>query len=608
MCTALFTVNPSSPLSTAVSLSAPPRILAVVLVTDSPLLKSVTDLERLSDHVESFRVGETSVDDAVAASGGRLHVLMGRATRLEPRRVAGPWEGSGEGGGMGDAGGVLVVRTSRGGGGAEEERGGGGEERVAYDRLCVATGAAPRPLLDHPGVVTLRDTASVERLAARLASARRVAVVGSGGVALELVGTLGGVDLFWAVRGPHVGDAFFDSDASEFLLRRLRAGGGTPGARAAKRPLLGRREVGGQLSVRSTVPNPGPCACGRAHVAGKPRIHDDDRGEEMITPATWRSSSPLLLAPTEGGPRGAAVGPRWADALASAPAAVAGSESALASDTSTSGKVDAPAPAPGHAAPGVVHRRLQLETLCEVDAVEPGPPGSGFPLRVVLRRSGPEVDNAPSASAASSLPPAPLDVDFVIAAVGVTPDISWLPDAIERCPATGAALVDDHGRTSLPGVACAGDACAVRPDAAGAHWHQMRLWTQARVLGRVAARGLAGPPHDPGLALELFAHTTAFLGLKVVLLGRYNGQGLPPDTPEDDLVSWSREGPPDGPGGSPTTFSRVLLLRGRVVGCVLLGETGLEEAMENLILDGLVVGDLFPNMLDPGQELDHVFD
>lgn len=53
---------------------------------------------------------------------------------------------------------------------------------------------------------------------------------------------------------------------------------------------------------------------------------------------------------------------------------------------------------------------------------------------------------------------------------------------------------------------------------------------------------------------------------------------------------------------------RVLLHRGRVVGAVLIGETELEEAMENLISTGLDVSSLGPKLLDPELEIDHVFD
>ena len=43
-------------------------------------------------------------------------------------------------------------------------------------------------------------------------------------------------------------------------------------------------------------------------------------------------------------------------------------------------------------------------------------------------------------------------------------------------------------------------------------------------------------------------------------------------------------------------------------GAVLLGDTDLEEAFENLILDGLDVSSYGPELLDPDVELDHLFD
>ncbi len=60
-----------------------------------------------------------------------------------------------------------------------------------------------------------------------------------------------------------------------------------------------------------------------------------------------------------------------------------------------------------------------------------------------------------------------------------------------------------------------------------------------------------------------------------------------------------------GPGGS---FVRVLLLRGRMQGAVLIGETGLEEVFENLILTGLDLSPWGPGLLDPHVDLADMFD
>ena len=60
-----------------------------------------------------------------------------------------------------------------------------------------------------------------------------------------------------------------------------------------------------------------------------------------------------------------------------------------------------------------------------------------------------------------------------------------------------------------------------------------------------------------------------------------------------------------GPGGS---FVRVLLLRGRMQGAVLIGDTDLEEVCENLILSGLDLSPWGPGLLDPNTDLADLFD
>ena len=61
-------------------------------------------------------------------------------------------------------------------------------EPIPYDKLCVCTGARPKGLgVASPHVLTLRDDESVQALCARLLGARRVMVVGNGGIALELM-------------------------------------------------------------------------------------------------------------------------------------------------------------------------------------------------------------------------------------------------------------------------------------------------------------------------------------------------------------------------------------------------------------------------------------
>lgn len=89
-------------------------------------------------------------------------------------------------------------------------------ETYAFNVCCVATGASPilpQGLKDSSFadfVYMLRDNDSVDRVKRRLAGARRVVVVGAGGIAMEVVHEVEDCDVFWVVKG-HIGGSFFEA-------------------------------------------------------------------------------------------------------------------------------------------------------------------------------------------------------------------------------------------------------------------------------------------------------------------------------------------------------------------------------------------------------------
>ena len=58
---------------------------------------------------------------------------------------------------------------------------------LSYEKLCICSGAQPKVIAPHPNIIGLRDLQSVTDMAVRLSSARKVIIVGNGGIALELV-------------------------------------------------------------------------------------------------------------------------------------------------------------------------------------------------------------------------------------------------------------------------------------------------------------------------------------------------------------------------------------------------------------------------------------
>lgn len=55
-------------------------------------------------------------------------------------------------------------------------------------------------------------------------------------------------------------------------------------------------------------------------------------------------------------------------------------------------------------------------------------------------------------------------------------------------------------------------------------------------------------------------------------------------------------------------YIKLTVLRGKIVGALLIGDTDLEETCENLILNALDVGGIGIGMLDPSVDIEDYFD
>ena len=175
----------------------------VLLLTASPFIKVATNVQPVTKYLVRFEVEEQA---AVSLSERcpTVRVLQDAVVGLHPA-LAGA-----------KGGGVVVTAAGR---------------RITYGRLCVCTGARPNSIQeDHPLVVTLRDTESVRELQARVRAARRVLVVGNGGIASELVHEVRDVEVVWVVRHDHISAAFVDAGAAEFLIPAATEGEPAHGA------------------------------------------------------------------------------------------------------------------------------------------------------------------------------------------------------------------------------------------------------------------------------------------------------------------------------------------------------------------------------------------
>ncbi|KAF4799757.1 Pyridine nucleotide-disulfide oxidoreductase domain-containing protein 1 [Turdus rufiventris] len=130
--------------------------------------------------------------------------------------------------------------------------------------------------------------------------------------------------------------------------------------------------------------------------------------------------------------------------------------------------------------------------------------------------------------------------------------------------------------------------------------NNMRLWTQARQMGWYAAKCMAadalGESIDMDFSFELFAHITKFFNYKVVVLGKYNAQGLGSD---HELMLRCTKG---------HEYVKTVMQNGRMMGAVLIGETDLEETFENLILNQMDLSVYGEDLLNPDIDIEDYFD
>ncbi|NXC86814.1 PYRD1 protein, partial [Cercotrichas coryphoeus] len=190
--------------------------------------------------------------------------------------------------------------------------------------------------------------------------------------------------------------------------------------------------------------------------------------------------------------------------------------------------------------------------------------------------------------------------NFIVSATGVVPNVEPFLDGNNFAVGEDGGLkVDKHMHTSLTDVYAAGDICTAAWEPSPV-WHQMRLWTQARQMGWYAAKCMAadalGESIDTDFSFELFAHITKFFNYKVVVLGKFNAQGLGSD---HELILRCTKG---------HEYVKVVMQNGRMMGAVLIGETDLEETFENLILNQMDLSAYGEDLLNPDIDIEDYFD
>uniref|UniRef100_A0A8D0BMG4 Pyridine nucleotide-disulfide oxidoreductase domain-containing protein 1 n=1 Tax=Salvator merianae TaxID=96440 RepID=A0A8D0BMG4_SALMN len=401
-------------------------------------------------------------------------------------------------------------------------------EEYTYGKLCLCAGAKPKLIVEgNPFVLGIRDTDSAKEFQKHLAKAKRITVVGNGGIALELVYEVEGCEVIWAIKDKAIGNTFFDAGAAEFLIPKLRAEKLEP-----------------------------PITCKRMKYAAAER-----ETEERV--------------PASPGETGSALGPDWHEGLH-----LKGAKE--------------------------VSHKVHIENQCEIKKIynqeqfkKSGKVSLSF-LTAQEDEKNVEKDEEVWPVYVELTNGKIYGCDFIVSATGVVPNVQPFLDGNNfAIGEDGGIKVDKYMHTSLPDIYAAGDICTTSWEPSPV-WQQMRLWTQARQMGWYAAKCMAadalGESTDTDFSFELFAHVTKFFNYKVVLLGKYNAQGLGSDY---ELMLRCTKG---------HEYVKVVMQNGRMLGAVLIGETDLEETFENLILNQMDLSHYGEDLLDPNIDIEDYFD
>ncbi|XP_012640956.1 pyridine nucleotide-disulfide oxidoreductase domain-containing protein 1 [Microcebus murinus] len=465
----------------------------ILLVTASPVIKAVTNFKQISKILEEFDVEEQS-STVLENRFPNIKVIESGVKQLKSEEHC------------------IVTED--------------GNQHL-YKKLCLCAGAKPKLICEgNPYVLGIRDTDSAQEFQKQLTKAKRIMVIGNGGIALELVYEIEGCEVIWAIKDKAIGNTFFDAGAAEFLTSKL----------IAEKP--------------------------EAKIAHKrTRYTTEVRKKEARTKA-------------EADNIGSALGPDWHEGL------------------NLKGTKE-------------FSHKIHIETTCEVKNIY-----SQEEFRILKKESltFPRDHHEKSVTNDKEMWPVYVELtnekiygcDFIVSATGVTPNIeSFLHGNSFDLGEDGGLKVDDHMHTSLPDIYAAGDICTASWQPSPV-WQQMRLWTQARQMGWYAAKCMVaaslGESIDMDFSFELFAHVTKFFNYKVVLLGKYNAQGLGSD---HELMLRCTKG---------QEYVKVVMQNGRMMGAVLIGETDLEETFENLILNQMNLSSYGEDLLDPNIDIEDYFD
>lgn len=158
----------------------------VILLTESPIVKAIVNLKMITKTLSSFDVVEQNID-TFSNTFPSINIIHDLLTEISSKNN-------------------LAVTK--------------GGKKIKYKYLCLCNGAKPKIIPQSQNkdyVLGIRDTDSVEELVKKIGNSKRLALIGNGGIASELVHKVEQIDVDWIIKDKHISATFVDPGAAQFF-------------------------------------------------------------------------------------------------------------------------------------------------------------------------------------------------------------------------------------------------------------------------------------------------------------------------------------------------------------------------------------------------------
>lgn len=164
-----------------------PKDETITLITATSMVKSVTNFHQVSQMLSTFEVEEKE-GKKLEENHDNLKVVQDFVTQIDAKEQ------------------VVFLESGL---------------EISYKYLILCHGARPKMLSNDKYILGIRDTESVEKFQENLSGAKRIMIVGNGGIATEMVHELSSIEIIWVIKDDYITSTFVDPGAGQFFLDEM---------------------------------------------------------------------------------------------------------------------------------------------------------------------------------------------------------------------------------------------------------------------------------------------------------------------------------------------------------------------------------------------------